>query len=187
MGEDDQTLVSKRIQLLTLRIFVMKTEAVWFHGGTRTGPQSPEELHGEEVQVPVGDHIKYLGLTLNNRWHFEWHFKTLAAHLDRAAVALVRLLPNIRGPDARHRSIYPAVIRSKLARVWLRLAIRLARGYRTPRTMLPRRSRDLLAAIEASDNVRRKGGDNPPTREEAAEKKKRSKRIILDALRTRRQ
>ncbi|XP_026325370.1 uncharacterized protein LOC113234286, partial [Hyposmocoma kahamanoa] len=98
-------------------------------------------------------YLKYLGLILDGRWDFEEHFRRLVPRIDRVAGALHRLLPNLGGPSEGVRRLYGGVVRSVAlsggAPVWShrltgvrrcramlngvqrRMAIRIARGYRT--------------------------------------------------------
>jgi hypothetical protein len=104
----------------------------------------------ERVQIRVGVHLKYLGLTLDPRWSFEEHFKLLAPRLCAAAAALGRVLSNLGGPSSSCRRLYQGVIRSMAlygapewadclsprTRALLRkpqrvIAIRAVRAYRT--------------------------------------------------------
>lgn len=41
--------------------------------------------------------MKYLGLTLDTRWRFDAHLVSVINKVDRIAVALDRLMPNIGG------------------------------------------------------------------------------------------
>ncbi|KAL0852483.1 hypothetical protein ABMA28_000650 [Loxostege sticticalis] len=95
--------------------------------------------------------MKYLGLTLDGRWHFTAHFKGLSERLVRAADSFGWLLPNLGGPRTRCRRLYAGVLKSMAlygAPVWsdslhrrenvalLRrpqraIALRVARAYRT--------------------------------------------------------
>lgn len=96
--------------------------------------------------------MKYLGLTLDSHWSFKEHFGRLIPRLRVAVSNLGRLLPNLGGPRDGVRRLYMGVATSIAlygAPVWAndlaasqssvkllhgeqrKLAIRLARGYRT--------------------------------------------------------
>ncbi|KMQ88097.1 reverse transcriptase [Lasius niger] len=106
----------------------------------------------EGILVLVGTQIKYLGLYLNGRWKFVEHFRRLAPRVDKAAMALSRLLPNLGGPDGRARRLYAGTvhamtlygapvrvnemeatrnIKNCMHQVQRRVANRICRGYRT--------------------------------------------------------
>ncbi|XP_039760429.1 uncharacterized protein LOC120634102 [Pararge aegeria] len=94
--------------------------------------------------------MKYLGLVLDGRWNFNEHFEQLGGRLIKAASALGRLLPNIRGPASACRRLYAGIVRSMAlygAPIWIHalspqnkrllrrpqrvIAVRVIRGYRT--------------------------------------------------------
>jgi hypothetical protein len=143
------SLVVRRIRALGLEVALEKTRAMAFHVPRRRTP-SGLRVRVEGVQIRVGVHLKYLGLTLDPRWSFEEHFSLLAPRLCAAAAALGRVLPNLGGPSSSCRRLYQGVIRSMAlygAPVWadclssrtralLRkpqrvIAIRAVRAYRT--------------------------------------------------------
>ncbi|XP_018316327.1 uncharacterized protein [Mycetomoellerius zeteki] len=95
--------------LIGLEVSPPKTEVVGFHPKGRPAHTSVR-VAGREVRV--GTRMRYLGLTLDNRWKFEAHFLELAPKLDRAALSLSRLLPNIGGPNTKVRRLYTHVIAS---------------------------------------------------------------------------
>lgn len=66
----------------------------------------------ENIQVQIGDGIKYLGLYLDNKWEFREHFRRLAPRLEKTAASLGRLMPNIGGPRAGARKLYANVLHS---------------------------------------------------------------------------
>ena len=145
--------VTRRIASLGLEVAAHKMEAVWFHGLPRN--RNPPQLWikvGNQDRIPVGHTLKYLGLVLDERLTFEQHLTQLAPRVERTALHLGRLLPNIGGPQARTRRLYNTVIQSMtlygtpiwaqgtqmtrknrdtLRRMQRGLAIRLSRGYRT--------------------------------------------------------
>ena len=55
------------------------------------------------VHIPVGG---YLGMVLDGRSNFEAHFAYLAPRLEKVALSLSRILPNIGGPKEKIRCIY---------------------------------------------------------------------------------
>ncbi|XP_011147491.2 uncharacterized protein LOC105187996 [Harpegnathos saltator] len=104
------------------------------------------------VHIRVGPTIKYLGLTLDNRWSFGPHFRQLAPRMRKTGLAVASLMRAQRGPDWRaHRLYMSAVLSIALygtpiwalqllasgsGKRWLRQAlrpvmIRAIRGFRT--------------------------------------------------------
>lgn len=105
--------------------------------------------------MKVGNTLKYLGLTLDHRWRFEAHFYKITPKVDKAAIALGRLLPNLKRPDGSVRRLYTWVMLAIMlygAPIWAesiqsngkikrlaeknertqrKLALRLIRAYRT--------------------------------------------------------
>ncbi|KAL0891774.1 hypothetical protein ABMA27_015041 [Loxostege sticticalis] len=143
-------LIVGRIRRLGLKVALEKTEALFFPGPRqRVPPAAHIEVGGVEVRVKA--QMKYLGLTLDGRWHFTAHFKGLSERLVRAAGSFGWLLPNLGGPRTRCRRLYAGVLKSMAlygAPVWsdslhrrenvalLRrpqraIALRVARAYRT--------------------------------------------------------
>ena len=55
---------------------------------------------------PLGQSLKYLGLVLDGRLNFEVHFRQLAPRVEKIALSLERILPNIGG----RRKAYGAFI-----------------------------------------------------------------------------
>lgn len=142
----------RKINGLGLKIAPQKTEAIWFHNLSR-GQEPPSSVVSVgNVQVQVGRYMKYLGLILDSKWDFREHFRRLIPRLERVLGALHRLLPNLGGPDEGVRRLYAGVVQSMAlygSPVWSsslcrgrknrallnglqrRVAIRIARGYRT--------------------------------------------------------
>lgn len=141
--------IVRKIHSLGLAIAPHKTEAIWFHG--RKSPPTSMVRVGE-AEVQVGRNMKYLGLILDGRWSFIDHFDRLVPRIEKVAGAMHRLLPNLAGPQEGVRRLYAGVVRSIAlygAPVWSdrlsgvrcrvakfntmqrRIAIRVARGYRT--------------------------------------------------------
>ncbi|XP_011688863.1 PREDICTED: uncharacterized protein LOC105450628 [Wasmannia auropunctata] len=104
------------------------------------------------VGIPVKNSIKYLGLTIDQKWSFVDHFAEILPKAERAAMAVVRLMPNMRGPGERRRRLYAGVVHSMIlygAPVWApaiaanrslcrdigrlqrRIALRVVAAYRT--------------------------------------------------------
>ncbi|XP_026830983.1 uncharacterized protein LOC113563523, partial [Ooceraea biroi] len=99
-----------------------KSEAMFLHRG---GTPPPSSIRVAGHLVPVGSRLKYLGLTLDGRWSFERHFEDLAPRLERASMALSRMLPNLRA----HREGCGACWWARASE--RRLAARVVRAYRT--------------------------------------------------------
>jgi len=146
-------LVVYRVRALGLRVALEKTEAMWFAGPRIRGPTRDQaQLRIEGVEVKIEAHMRYLGLVLDSRWNSVPHFEQIAPRVRAAAQNLSRLMPNLGGPGDRARRLYMGVVQSIVlygAPVWhdriagnrrciriiegvqRRLAIRVARGYRT--------------------------------------------------------
>ncbi|XP_029176750.1 uncharacterized protein LOC114944857 [Nylanderia fulva] len=123
-------------------------EAVFFHK-KRGAPPEAQILVGN-TPVKVGTRIKYLGLHLDGKWAFGEHFRQLTPRVNKAAMALCRLLPNLGGPDGGVRRLYAGTIHSMimyggvaekveatrrikdaLHQLQRRVANRICRGFRT--------------------------------------------------------
>jgi len=103
--------VVRHIRSLGLEVAPQKTEAIYFHNGLRgASPEDAIEVSG--VPVPIEARIKYLGLILDSRWKFRTHFNELVPRVDKAAMGLARLLPNLGGPNGRARRLYAEVVNS---------------------------------------------------------------------------
>jgi len=142
-----------RIRALGLEVALQKTEAIWFAGPRSRGPPRDRavlEIEGE--RVGIGTQMKYLGLILDHCWSFGPHFDRLAPRIRAAAANLGRLMPNLGGPRDGARRLFMGAVRSIAlygAPVWhdqlevtrrckqvlrdvhRRMALRVARGYRT--------------------------------------------------------
>lgn len=142
----------RKINGLGLKVAPLKTEAVWFHGLPRSREPPSSMITVGNAQVQVGRYMKYLGLILDSKWDFKEHFKRLVPRLDKVMGALHRLLPNLGGPGEGVRRLYAGVVwsvalygspvwsdslcndrrsRALLNSLQRRVAIRIARGYRT--------------------------------------------------------
>ena len=103
-------------------------------------------------RIPVGLSIMYLGLVLDGRLNFEAHFSQLAPRVEKVALSLGRIMPNMGATRESVRSFYASVTQFMLlygAPIWAkgntptrknintlrsvqtRMAIRLERAYRT--------------------------------------------------------
>ncbi|XP_025154461.1 uncharacterized protein LOC105185416 [Harpegnathos saltator] len=99
------------ISSLGLKVAPQKTEAVFFHDGSRRAPLKSWVLM-DGVPVHVGLTIKYLGLTLDGRWDFELHFRYLAPRVRKTSLALANLMKTQGGPGWRARLLYVGVVLS---------------------------------------------------------------------------
>lgn len=111
--------VYRTISRLGLKI--SPAEAAWFHGLPRPRNTPRTFLSVGSDRVIVRDTLKYLGVTFDSRLDFIAHFSSLAPRVERTAVYLSRLLPNIGGPSTKIRRLYTNVIRSMImygAPVW---------------------------------------------------------------------
>lgn len=151
MAERAVSKVLAAVEAMGLRAAPQKMEAMAFGGPGRGVPPGAALRIGGAV-VELGPTIRYLGLWLDGRWGFAPHFGNLLPRVDGLALALARLLPNLRGPGVRVRRLYAAVVHSVLmygAPVWAedlarsaplkravravqrRIASRVVRAYRT--------------------------------------------------------
>jgi hypothetical protein len=141
----------RAIRRLDLNVLPTKPEALGFFDYRTRGAPPPElcvGIDGEEV--PVRSQMRYLGLTIDNRWTFGPYFELL--EVSAAANALCGLLSNMGGAGTGVRRLYEGVIRSRvlygapiwagdlmanrrsltlLRRLYRTTAIRITRGYRT--------------------------------------------------------
>ncbi|CAB3254621.1 unnamed protein product [Arctia plantaginis] len=152
LAEIGVACVVQSISGLGLRVAPHKTEALWFHRKRRGAVPTRSLIRVGGTEVEVGQHIKYLGLTLDSRWGFGEHFERMILRVRGVAGSLQRLLPNLGGPREEVRRLYCAVIRSMAlygAPIWAKrlsassrcraklnqaqriAAIRIVRGYRT--------------------------------------------------------
>lgn len=143
--------VVNTIRAVGLKVAPHKTEATFFHN-RRHGAPPRAQIRVVDTPVEVGAHLKYLGLHLDSRWTFGKHFRHISPRVERAAMALSRLLPNLGGPAEKVRRLYAGTVHAMLmygAPIWaekvvairrLRDALRqlqrrvancICRGYRT--------------------------------------------------------
>jgi hypothetical protein len=86
----------RAVRRLGLNVSPTKSEALgFFDHRTRGAP--PPELCVDGEEVPVRSQMRYLGLTIDNRWTFGPHFDLLVPKVTATANALCGLLPNIGG------------------------------------------------------------------------------------------
>ncbi|XP_025156765.1 uncharacterized protein LOC112589073 [Harpegnathos saltator] len=117
--------VAGTISDLDLKVAPHKTEAVYFHDGSRGAP--PENrLMVDGVRVHVGPTIKYLDLTLDGRWDFRAHFRNLAPRVRKAALALARLMQ-----IQRDRLLATAQGKNLMRQALRAVAMRAIRGFRS--------------------------------------------------------
>lgn len=149
----DDTLgeVLAKINSLGLRVAPSKLEAVCFRGGRKRGAPPNATVCVGGARITVGPRIKYLGLTLDERWAFV-DFAALAPRLSAVTGQCSRLMPNLGGPGGTARRLFATVVHSVAlygAPVWSgvaqrsrriklilnraqrTMAIRAIRGYRT--------------------------------------------------------
>ncbi|XP_025156710.1 uncharacterized protein LOC112589061 [Harpegnathos saltator] len=97
------------IKDLGLNVASHKTEATFFHNGSRGAPPRTWVLE-DGVRVHIGSTIKYLGLTLDSRWDFGPHFRQLIPLVYKARLALTSLVRTQGGPGWRARRLYIGVV-----------------------------------------------------------------------------
>ncbi|KMQ84759.1 reverse transcriptase [Lasius niger] len=112
--------VVRLIKQIGLKVAPQKTEAVFMHNGSQGMPPKAQ-ITVENTPVEMETHMKYLGLHLDGKWSFGEHFLQISPRVERAAMALCRLLPNLGGPDESVRRLYAGTVHSMLmygAPVW---------------------------------------------------------------------
>ena len=65
--------------------------------------------------------MKYLGLTIDRNWKFNDHFDRIIPKAVGMAASLMRLMPNLRGPEERRRRLYANTVNSVImygAPIW---------------------------------------------------------------------
>ena len=130
--------VVRKITSLGLEVATNKTEASWFHGlpQNRSPPKSWIAVRGDRIKV--GTTIKYLGLALDGRLNFEAHFAQLAPRVEKMALSLGRILPNIGGPKESVRRLYASITQSMMlyeAPIWTRRRQMTRRNIKTLRSV----------------------------------------------------
>lgn len=142
--------VINHIGSLGLEIAENKTEVVVFHRGTMVAQPSIEV---GRTFIKAKPHMKYLGVIIDSHWTFRPHLEYIQGKAAKVVRALGRLMPNLRGPSMKKRSLYAYVVSSvvlyasplwadkycsatykiaRLLRVLQRTtAIRVVSGYRT--------------------------------------------------------
>ena len=104
-----------------LEVAAQETAATWFHGIPKTKRPPTSWIAVGRDRVPVGRSIKYLGLVLDVRLSFESHFAQLTPRIEKVALSLSRILPNIGELKAKIRRLYAAVTGSMVlygAPIW---------------------------------------------------------------------
>jgi hypothetical protein len=80
--------VVRAIKRVGLEVAPHKTEALFFHDGSRGKPPKAHILV-DGTRVEVGLTIKYLGLVLDGLWGFWPHFEALAPRVGRVTNKLL--------------------------------------------------------------------------------------------------
>ena len=145
----------RRIRNLGLEVATQKMEAMWFHRLPRNRKPPETWIAVGRDRIPTGPSLKYLGLILDGRLNFQEHFRQLTPRVEKVALSLGRLLPNIGGPKESVRRLYTSVAQAMmlygapiwateealsrqniqlLRRVQRRMALRVIRAYRTVST-----------------------------------------------------
>ena len=89
--------VIREIRKLGLTVATNKTEAIWFHNLPQNRKPPSKWLCVGRNRIRVGQNLKYLGITLDERLRFKTHLETLRVKITRNASYLGRILPNIIG------------------------------------------------------------------------------------------
>lgn len=109
----DEALASvvREIASLGLKIASQKSEAICFHRGKR-GIPPPIRVRVGSAEVEVGPQIRYLGLTLDEKWDFVRHFEALSPRLLAVMGQCSQLMPNLGGPGGKARKLFATVVHS---------------------------------------------------------------------------
>lgn len=128
--------IIRAIKRLGLQIAPQKTEAIAFGPKTWKYPLVYDRIvKVANADIPITESIKYLGLTIDAKWEFTPHFRSLAPRVDRVMTNLGRLMPNLRGPTENIRHLYIAVLDSVFtygAPVWADSFRKYAKRYGNP-------------------------------------------------------
>lgn len=111
LSEQGVSCIVKKLHELGLQIPPQKTEMMWFHKTQQGSELINSSIRAGEVDIPVGQQLKYLGLTLDTRWSFDEHFRLLAPRVKNITDTLHKLLPNLRGPREEVGQLYCGVVR----------------------------------------------------------------------------
>lgn len=103
-------LVLNRIKRLGLTIAAQKTEVVCFAGRNRIERTPILEVEG--TSVVAKRNMKYLGVMLDDKLNFGSHLDYSENKVGRITRSLIRLIPNLRGPEEKKRKLYANVILS---------------------------------------------------------------------------
>ncbi|XP_018367005.1 PREDICTED: uncharacterized protein LOC108763667 [Trachymyrmex cornetzi] len=144
-----ETIV-QRIQDMGLEVAPLKTEVVGF---CERGRPANTAISVAGVEVLVGTRMKYLGLTLDTRWTFVPYFEGLSPRLEKAALALSKLLPNLGGPNRKARKLYINVITSMAlygAPIWANEMLKSNKIIRTLRAVQRRITGRLVRAYKTT-------------------------------------
>ncbi|XP_016664939.1 uncharacterized protein LOC107885757 [Acyrthosiphon pisum] len=191
----DDWMATRRLQLAH-----HKTKAVML---TKKWAYNPPQLSICGIPIQLNKHLRYLGVILDSRLSFVKHAESVARRASTSAVALSRLMPNIRGPCQWKRRLLVSVVENQLlyaTPVWSEAAsstakvrtilrrpqrvaaLRTIRAYRTVSNEaafvlsgIP--PVDLIAAERARIKARALEvplpGDSPPTRSKIKEEERR--------------
>jgi len=91
-----------------------KTEAVMLTKKWVYNDYNPPQLSIGGIPIQLSKHLRYLGVILDSRLSFVKHAETIARKASTSAVALSRLMPNIRGPCQWKRRLLASVAESQL-------------------------------------------------------------------------
>lgn len=117
-----QVLINRVINKITslgLEVSQNKIEAILFHGKGAVGLPSGIMVGGTLVNFSPS--IKYLGIMIDIKWSFSFHFQYTEEKANRVVRALNWLMPNLRGPDERRRRLFANTVMSVIlygAPVW---------------------------------------------------------------------
>lgn len=74
-----------------------------------------------DLPIKFSPSFRYLGILIDVKWSFSYHFQFIIEKTGRVVRALNRLMPNLRGPDERLRRLYANTVMSVIlygAPVW---------------------------------------------------------------------
>lgn len=111
LAEEGTRRTIASIVRIGLRVETTKCEAIAFRPARKRKPRDMT-IDVAGTRVTVGEHLKYLGLTLDSRWLYQEHFRRLGERLKGEVSRFGRLMPNLDGPGDHCRRLYLSVVRS---------------------------------------------------------------------------
>lgn len=118
----DLASILLRTRELGLEVAPQKTQIVLFQR-RMTSNSGLVEVRIDDEYIQARDSMKYLGVTLDYKLSFRPHFKSMEEKGNNMMRALMRVLPNLRGPGEAKRQLYVNIVHAAMlyaAPVWSR-------------------------------------------------------------------